>query len=65
MILIFIIFLFLVSSILFYKCGYPLIEGTIKRIYLSKQNNHEKNITDEKNIKEEIDLKYKNKIKIL
>ena len=65
-ILIFTIFLFMISSILFYKCGYPLLEDDINEIIKSREENSEKNInikkTDILNIK---DIKRKVKAKKL
>ena len=53
-VLLFIILLFLISIILFYKCGYISLEDKIKVIYNSKiRNKKEKNIE----IKETIDVK--------
>ena len=36
-ILLFIIFIFIISGILFYKCGYNLLEDQMKEIYVAKK----------------------------
>ena len=51
-ILIFTILLIIISSILFYKCGYHLLEDDIKEIIELKENNIKDNIINEINIKE-------------
>ena len=57
--LIFTIFLFMISSILFYKCGYPLLEDDINEIIKLKEENDVKNI----NIKLKDNIKGKRKKK--
>ena len=60
-ILIFTTFLFAISGILFYKCGYQLLEDDINLIkQLKEKENSSKNI----NIKNTEPIKYKNKTKI-
>ena len=50
-ILLFVILLFMISSVLFYKCGYNLLEDTIKKIHSSKlKNNKNENINIKKTI---------------
>ena len=51
-ILLFVIFLFIISGILFYKCGYPLLENDIREIISLKEIKDKKNI----DIKETIDI---------
>ena len=59
-ILIFIIILFIILGILFYKCGYPLLEDDIKEIIESKEEDKNSN----NNLNETIDNKEKsNKLK--
>ena len=62
-VLLFVIFIFIVSAILFYKCGYNLLEDQIKEIYFSKK---EKKI-DKSNYKhfniKETNVIYDDKIK--
>ena len=61
-VLLFNIFIFLVSIILFYKCGYNLLEDIIKEIYSSKKdNNADIKINKKMHIKETSDIK-ENKI---
>ena len=43
-IFIFFIIFFIISGILFYKCGYPLLENFIKKLILLKQENNKENI---------------------
>ena len=57
-ILLFTILLFLISMILFYKCGYNLLEDDIKEIIEIKNENNIKNNLD---IKEKIDIGNKEK----
>ena len=57
-ILLFTIILFIISSILFYKCGYYLLEDDIKEIIEIK---NQKNINNNYDIKETIDINYKEK----
>ena len=53
-ILLFTILLIIISGLLFYKCGYPLLEEEIYKIINSKEEeNNKKKI----NIKETIDIK--------
>ena len=51
-ILIFTILLTIISSILFYKCGYQLLEDDIQEIIKLKEVNNKDNIINEINIKE-------------
>ena len=52
-VLLLIIFIFIISATLFYKCGYNILEGTIKEVYMSIiTKNHHKYKTKPNNKKE-------------
>ena len=55
------IFLFIFLGILFYKCGYPLLEQTIKEIIRDKEKNEERNIERKKTTGERIIKRSKTK----